>query len=480
MYPAIDESDLYLACDRVHNNAEPSNYDIFCVHITLAISTNTLMQYDEKRATSATRGLWATARGHLDQIGSENLQERLQALQLLTHYACFNPQDANCVNCGAAATRLCLQLGLHHELSDTTRTRLKLDSTTINHRRRLFWNAYCLEVAIHTVLCRPFIWPKDAFTAKFPDFDTESCPIPHVWRLRYMEAEIFSAMYHPHLARNDQLWKDTFDEWFIGIQNRVDEWLLTTRKSCLTLRLNRPSPRYPTPTRRMQRKTLQSSIALIREFNTIDRMGKLFIIWHAAFFIVESGVCLMASILTELESECTHRGSSYLGNQDVAILICCMKTFPSLLRKLSRRRKQVTPHASALEAVSYLVLEKLEQWSSGDIVWGTDFETLRRDRDNAAPSAHDAGARVALLEAAPKELRGGNSRFASACFRVARNGMGDIEPLIHPDNKYLVKRARLAPFTKERYAQEFAETSKDHFDAAAIEVMFAHSLDTVR
>ena len=40
-YPAIEESDLHKACDRVHNNRQPSDYDIFCVHITLAISVCT-------------------------------------------------------------------------------------------------------------------------------------------------------------------------------------------------------------------------------------------------------------------------------------------------------------------------------------------------------------------------------------------------------------------------------------------------------
>ena len=33
----------------------------------------------------------------------------------------------------------------------------------------------------------------------------------------------------------------------------------------------------------------------------------------------------------------------------------------------------------------------------------------------AALSAHEAGARVVILEAAPKEERGGNSRFAGVC-----------------------------------------------------------------
>ena len=97
----------------------------------------------------------------------------------------------------------------------------------------------------------------------------------------------------------------------------------------------------------------------------------------------------------------------------------------------------------------------------------------------AALSAHESGARTAVLEAAPRDLRGGNSRFASACFRVVHNGMQDIEPLIHSDNQYLVKRARLAPFTKERYRKEFQETSKGHHDKAIMEVLLDNSLPTV-
>lgn len=138
---------------------------------------------NEKRATSATRGLWATAKSYLEQVGSEDLWERLQALELLTHYAALNPQDANCVNCGAAATRLCLKLGLHHEMNDISRQRQNVDQHALNRRKTLFWNAYGLDMwvpslslplgpvsmlnvprAIHTVICQPFLWPEDAIT----------------------------------------------------------------------------------------------------------------------------------------------------------------------------------------------------------------------------------------------------------------------------------------------------------------------------
>jgi hypothetical protein len=101
------------------------------------------MRHDEKRASTAMRGFWATAVAHLDQVGLTSSWERLQALQLLAHYGFQNPQDVDCSKCVTAATRLCLQLGLHHELP--TAAQIKLDSTTLNTRRRLFWNSYSID-----------------------------------------------------------------------------------------------------------------------------------------------------------------------------------------------------------------------------------------------------------------------------------------------------------------------------------------------
>jgi tricarballylate dehydrogenase len=40
----------------------------------------------------------------------------------------------------------------------------------------------------------------------------------------------------------------------------------------------------------------------------------------------------------------------------------------------------------------------------------------------AALAAHEAGAKVIVLEAAPKTERGGNSRFAGSIFRIPHGG----------------------------------------------------------
>ena len=49
---------------------------------------------------------------------------------------------------------------------------------------------------------------------------------------------------------------------------------------------------------------------------------------------------------------------------------------------------------------------------------------------NAALSASETGARVLILEKAPKHLRGGNSYFTGGLFRFAYNGISDIVQLL--------------------------------------------------
>jgi len=101
------------------------------------------MYCDEKRATSASYGFWATAVDALGQAGPIDPWERLQALQLLTHYGFTNPKHVDCSKCAAAATRLCLQLGLQHELP--ARMQIDLGPAILKNRKRLFWNSYNID-----------------------------------------------------------------------------------------------------------------------------------------------------------------------------------------------------------------------------------------------------------------------------------------------------------------------------------------------
>ena len=55
---------------------------------------------------------------------------------------------------------------------------------------------------------------------------------------------------------------------------------------------------------------------------------------------------------------------------------------------------------------------------------------------NAALAAHEAGARVAMLETAPQESRGGNSAFTGGAFRFVYSAVDDLIVLA-PDIKDL-------------------------------------------
>ncbi len=111
--------------------------------LLISMQMQTLMYRDEKRASAASYGFWATAVDVLGQAGTINPWDRLQALQLLTHYAFMNPRHVDCSKCAAAATRLCLQLGLQLEVPHSAQNEPSLETQAT--RQRLFWNSYNID-----------------------------------------------------------------------------------------------------------------------------------------------------------------------------------------------------------------------------------------------------------------------------------------------------------------------------------------------
>lgn len=218
-----------------------------------------------------------------------------------------------------------------------------------------------------------------------------------MWLLRQIESEITQILCYPSSGLAKALSNEAFSQWFTRIHERLNEWHRMTRQSVnlseriefhelmfqvQMLKLNRPSPRCPDPTTEMRTQTFKSSIALLKEFSVIDRLGKLFNIWHAAHCIVEAGICLLASVLSGIEP----RGHNLtdLGGEDITILMKYMKTFPFLLWQVSRRWSNIARHASTLEAISLSVLEKLQQWSNGETIESSEFDVLKQKLKDVA------------------------------------------------------------------------------------------------
>ena len=97
----------------------------------------------------------------------------------------------------------------------------------------------------------------------------------------------------------------------------------------------------------------------------------------------------------------------------------------------------------------------------------------------AALSAHESGARVLVLEAAPRNERGGNSRFAGAIFRAPHRGLEDILPLLHEDARGEAEQVRIGPYTADDFAQDMLSTSDGRADRAQMDVVTREGYPTM-
>ncbi|OJD29633.1 positive regulator of purine utilization [Diplodia corticola] len=388
--PYIEETQLHASCERVfaQDGATASHFDIFLVAICLAVSATTLIRHDEGRATAAAEEFWNTAKGHLVYINDEQPWQRLRALLMLTHYGFVNPRAVNLVNTIGAALRLAVHLGLHQELP--AQEQAKLDWSTIDIRRKLFWAIYSVDAACHFVLYRAFVFPRNAITAKYPESifnpqdsaGTEQSPATHIWPLRQYEAEV-SAMLSRNSSSSLSPCPLPLEVWRKRAVQRIEEWYAATHTSGNgrpgeriefrelmyqhnIFRLNCSSIRFPEPTLEMRKNSLNAAIAMASIYARNTRLGKLFYIWHALYQLFDAGVCLLETIMFATRQAAAGEPCCLHGF-DAAVLTRTVRTIPHLLRKIALRWPKVLTHAKFLEDHSSVALECLSHRSCGNL-----------------------------------------------------------------------------------------------------------------
>ncbi|KIW96321.1 precorrin 3B synthase CobZ [Cladophialophora bantiana CBS 173.52] len=97
----------------------------------------------------------------------------------------------------------------------------------------------------------------------------------------------------------------------------------------------------------------------------------------------------------------------------------------------------------------------------------------------AAISAHDSGARVLVLEAAPKEERGGNSRFAGTVFRAPHKGLEHVKTLLCEEAMDDTKLCTIGPYTEEMYFEDLSKASHGRLDKDIAEVLVKQGWETL-
>ena len=97
----------------------------------------------------------------------------------------------------------------------------------------------------------------------------------------------------------------------------------------------------------------------------------------------------------------------------------------------------------------------------------------------AALSAREFAQQVLVLERAPEEESGGNSRFTAGLMRVAYNGVDDLKKLIDLSEDE-VARTDFGAYTAEQFLDDMARVTEYRCDPDLTELLVKESLPAVQ
>jgi tricarballylate dehydrogenase len=96
----------------------------------------------------------------------------------------------------------------------------------------------------------------------------------------------------------------------------------------------------------------------------------------------------------------------------------------------------------------------------------------------AALAAREAGARVAMLETAPEDARGGNSAYTGGAYRFPFTSVDDLIRLSPDLNEMDLTKIDFGTYPKEQYFSDVAEWTEYRCDTVLTEILVDNSYDT--
>jgi len=97
----------------------------------------------------------------------------------------------------------------------------------------------------------------------------------------------------------------------------------------------------------------------------------------------------------------------------------------------------------------------------------------------AALAAQEQGAKVLMLEAAPEDEAGGNSRFTAGSIRVVYNGVEDIKTLIPDLTPKEIEETDFGTYTAEQFFDDMANVTQNRANPDLVELLVTRSFDTL-
>jgi tricarballylate dehydrogenase len=97
----------------------------------------------------------------------------------------------------------------------------------------------------------------------------------------------------------------------------------------------------------------------------------------------------------------------------------------------------------------------------------------------AALAAQEQGASVLVLEAAPEDESGGNSRFTAGSIRVVYNGVDDIKALVPDLTEAEIATTDFGTYTADQFFDDMARVTQHRADPDLVELLVTRSFDTM-
>jgi hypothetical protein len=234
-YPVYHRNDITSAFNSIYHPASNPGQDTprnkYIMSLVMAISLSTAARTKQRVANSHASLLVSSAIRWIPSVATNDLQG-LQAILLLAQYSFLNPSMADVWLLTGLISQAVIDLGLHQELPNDSRT----SAYARDMRRRLFWVAWEMEVAVCSIFSRPINLPTRRYDVAFPvevddAYITEdgidisgrvSKFMTHrIWKFRQIEAEII-AVLHDHDTLPPEC--STLEHWMKMIQRSIAEW----------------------------------------------------------------------------------------------------------------------------------------------------------------------------------------------------------------------------------------------------------------
>lgn len=210
---------------------EGTPYEIYVLSLIMAIALSTAARTKQAHANSIATGLFKSAMSYAPAVLSNDLGG-LQGLLLLVQYAFLNPAYINLWLLTGMSSQACIDLGLHQEFPDDAR----ISFLERDMRRRVFWCAWEMEVAVCAGLLRPISILQKHITCIFPS-EIEDCSISkrgvylngratkftshYIWQFRQIECDIISVLFHNEpLPASHQ----TLESWMSFQETQILDW----------------------------------------------------------------------------------------------------------------------------------------------------------------------------------------------------------------------------------------------------------------